>query len=363
MISVIINNHNYGEYIGQAIESVLSQNFRDFEVVIVDGASSDSSREIIYEYVTGYPDRITSIMKTTSGQAAAINAGFAVCRGDIIALLDSDDCFLPGKLEKIALLHQKYDFVGTACKRSDGKNHDIPKDNADNRQMLLRKYGFIYTYELTTSCISMSRRLAEQILPMPEENYVTYADAYIKVLAQYQSNIYFCDEPYSLYRIHERNTMASSKKNKEMNIFLSKLYQNVFENINERIKKAGLMPIPFLGRDNYKKAFCVANPRINLVKGKNYAIYGVGLNSYRLLRLKEIFSIDFVFAIDSDPNKQGGYWEGIKIISSQEAIDRRSEFEQILIGATFYNEISRSLVKQGLVENEDFIGNIVINDY
>ena len=211
MISILINNHNYGQFIGEAIDSILDQDYKDLEIVVVDGISEDNSRAVIMDYVNRYPEIISVVFRSGSGQAAAINAGFAISKGDIIALLDADDCFLPGKLSRIAELHKDFDFVGTASKRTDGKDHDIPQDDPSVRRRLLRDYGFVYTYELTTSCISMSRELASRILPMPEEGYITYADAYIKVLAQYYSNIHFVNERLSLYRIHQKNTRSIIK--------------------------------------------------------------------------------------------------------------------------------------------------------
>ena len=363
MISVLVNNHNYGRFIGEAIESVLSQDYADYELIIVDGISDDDSRVIIHKYTEKYTDIITTIYRNGSGQAAAINAGFAVCRGDVIALLDSDDCFLPGKLRRIAELHEVYSFVGTASKRSDGKDHDIPIDNSNNRQLLLRRFGFIYTYELTTSCISMRRDFAEQILPMPEDGYMTYADAYIKVMAQYYDNIYYCPERLSLYRIHEKNAMASSVDNKGMNAFLTTLYERVFRDANRKLLSENKAGIPDLSDAGYREAFDIANPEVEIHDGAKYAIYGIGLNSYRLLKLKEAYSIDFVLAIDSDPRKSGTIWEGMEVVTPDEGIRRREEYEKILIGATFYQSISQTLEGKGLRENKDFVGNLILNDF
>lgn len=363
MISVLMNNHNYGRFLEAAIDSVLSQDYKDFELVIVDGISDDDSRVIINEYTEKYPDTITAIYRNASGQAAAINAGFAVCRGDIIALLDSDDCFLPGKLGRIAKLHETHSFVGTASKRTDGKDHDIPIDDSKERTRLLQKYGFIYTYELTTSCISMRRELAEKILPMPEDDYMTYADAYIKVMAQYYDGIHYCSERLSLYRIHEKNAMASSVDNRKMNAFLTNLYRTVYKDANRLLISENKKSIPILSNKGYRDAFDIANPNVGIHDSGKYAIYGIGLNSYRLLKLKEAYSIDFVLAIDSDPKKAGTVWEGIEVISPEDGVRRRGEYEKILIGATFYSSISRLLQSQGLIENNDFVGNLILNDY
>jgi glycosyltransferase involved in cell wall biosynthesis len=96
-VSIIINNYNYGHFLGAAIDSALAQSYAHTEVVVVDDGSTDDSREVI----AGYGDRIRSIMKTNGGQASAFNAGFAASEGDVICLLDSDDFFYPNKVEQV----------------------------------------------------------------------------------------------------------------------------------------------------------------------------------------------------------------------------------------------------------------------
>jgi glycosyltransferase involved in cell wall biosynthesis len=94
--SVIINNYNYGRYLEEAIDSVLAQNFpeEEREIIVVDDGSTDDSRE----RMMNYGNRIRCVMKDNGGQASALNAGMAAAEGEIIALLDSDDFWRPGKL-------------------------------------------------------------------------------------------------------------------------------------------------------------------------------------------------------------------------------------------------------------------------
>ncbi len=94
-LSVVINNYNYGRYVGAAIDSVLAQTHGDFELIIVDDGSSDDSREVIGRY---RDSRIRTIFQANQGQGAALKAGFAAASGDAIALLDSDDEWHPQKL-------------------------------------------------------------------------------------------------------------------------------------------------------------------------------------------------------------------------------------------------------------------------
>jgi glycosyltransferase involved in cell wall biosynthesis len=97
LVSVIINNYNYGRFLQDAIDSALNQTYSHTEVIVVDDGSTDNSREIL----ASYGDKITPVLKENGGQASAFNAGFAASQGDIICFLDSDDIFLP---EKVAIV-------------------------------------------------------------------------------------------------------------------------------------------------------------------------------------------------------------------------------------------------------------------
>ncbi|ROH89149.1 glycosyltransferase family 2 protein [Stagnimonas aquatica] len=91
-ISFLINNFNYGRYVGRAIESVLAQDHPDCEVIVVDDGSTDESVDVI----RGYGERIQTCFKPNGGQASAYNEGFRRSSGDLVVFLDSDDVLYPG---------------------------------------------------------------------------------------------------------------------------------------------------------------------------------------------------------------------------------------------------------------------------
>lgn len=88
-ISIVIPNFNTGEYLEKAIDSVLSQNYPDKEVIVMDGDSSDNSIEIL----KSYEDRIVWFSEKDKGQYDAINKGLKISKGDIFAYLNSDDWY------------------------------------------------------------------------------------------------------------------------------------------------------------------------------------------------------------------------------------------------------------------------------
>ena len=109
-ISVVMITYNHEKYIAEAINSILSQTYSDFELIIVDDGSSDNTLKIIREYDDS---RILVVEQENSGPSIALNAGINKSRGEFIALMSGDDVSLPNRLmtqiEQIEL--QKADMI------------------------------------------------------------------------------------------------------------------------------------------------------------------------------------------------------------------------------------------------------------
>ena len=101
LISIVLPTYNSETFIAAAIESVLQQSERRFELIIVDDCSTDDTARIIAGYASADERIITLRMACNSGPAAARNAGFDVARGRWIALLDSDDTYVPQRLARL----------------------------------------------------------------------------------------------------------------------------------------------------------------------------------------------------------------------------------------------------------------------
>jgi glycosyltransferase involved in cell wall biosynthesis len=99
LVSVIIPCFNRERFVRETVESVLSQTWQNVELIVVDDGCTDGSRTIL----ESYGDLLTILEHTgrvNKGQSAAINLGLRHCRGEYIAILDSDDLFAPEKIEK-----------------------------------------------------------------------------------------------------------------------------------------------------------------------------------------------------------------------------------------------------------------------
>jgi glycosyltransferase involved in cell wall biosynthesis len=88
-VSVVIPSYNQGRFIGDTIESVLNQDYRAIEVIVIDGGSRDQTLDVLRRYAA----RISYISEQDRGQSDAINKGFRRARGDIVTWLNSDDLY------------------------------------------------------------------------------------------------------------------------------------------------------------------------------------------------------------------------------------------------------------------------------
>ena len=94
--SAVIPAYNRGKYIARAIESVLAQTVKDFEIIVVDDHSTDDTLRIAESYVVKYPEvRVFCQDENAHGAQAARNRGWKEAQGEWIAFLDSDDTWTP----------------------------------------------------------------------------------------------------------------------------------------------------------------------------------------------------------------------------------------------------------------------------
>jgi glycosyltransferase involved in cell wall biosynthesis len=107
-ISIVTPSYNLGKYIRRAIDSVLTQNYDNFEFFVIDGGSTDETIEILSEY----DDKLKWISEPDEGQTDAINKGLNLSTGDIFAWLNADDYYEGGAFEKVTEVFKRHPEVG-----------------------------------------------------------------------------------------------------------------------------------------------------------------------------------------------------------------------------------------------------------
>jgi glycosyltransferase involved in cell wall biosynthesis len=192
LVSVIIPTFNRARAVGSAIDSVIVQNYPNFELIVVDDGSSDHTRALL----SAYKDAILAIHQPNKGVSAARNRGVAAAAGDLIAFLDSDDYWLPGKLsEQVAFFQSHPDAV--ICQTEEIWIRNGRRVNP--RQRHLKPSGDIFIPSLSLCLVSPSavmvkRALFDEIGGFDEdlpacEDY----DLWLRVSARYP--VHLIDKP------------------------------------------------------------------------------------------------------------------------------------------------------------------------
>jgi glycosyltransferase involved in cell wall biosynthesis len=213
LVTVLIDNYNYEQYLALAIDSALGQTYQPVEVIVVDDGSKDNSRAVI----ESYGDRIKSVLKVNGGQGSAFNAGLPEITGEIVCLLDADDVFVPDKLKKVVNLFQsmpEVDWVFHALQDVNGAgdpiaaspDHGFFEDQVLDLRELIRQ-GQELPYLPPTSALCFRRSLLQQILPMPEALRIS-SDNFLCLSSAFLSKGYLYGQPLSQYRIHGKNLYA-----------------------------------------------------------------------------------------------------------------------------------------------------------
>ena len=217
-VSILINNYNYSQYIGQAIDSALKQEYSDVEVIVVDDGSVDNSREVI----DNYGEQLISVFKKNGGQASAMNAGYDACSGDVIIFLDSDDVLLPKVSSDVAEVFRLNSLVVKVQFRLRVVNANLEPTggvlppsglkmpNGDITDQIARCRSYTHP---PTSGNAFRRSAIDGLMPIPEEIYKKGSASYLVYNAPMYGEITSLDYISGLYRMHDVNISESDVHN------------------------------------------------------------------------------------------------------------------------------------------------------
>ena len=133
-ISIVIPSYNAVEFIEETIQSILSQDFPQFECIVVDGGSGDGTSEILKKY----EGRLTWISEKDRGQSEAINKGLKMASGDIVTYICADDVYERDCFQKVARFFE----ANPAVKWAYGKCRNINEKGLEVRRPVTRYKGF-----------------------------------------------------------------------------------------------------------------------------------------------------------------------------------------------------------------------------
>lgn len=209
LVSVIIPTYNRAHLVTEALRSVFGQTFKEYEVIVVDDGSTDGTGEILKSYA----DRIRYIYQENEGIAGARNRGILLSRGKYIAFLDSDDRWLPEKLERQIAYLEAHPKVGLLCThlfryeigREEAREKCPPKFPKDFEELLEGPNGVPTSTAVVRRDCFMAVGLFDPTLP-PIEDW----DMWLRIAQRFQMDC--LKEVLSENRKHPENTTKDLTK-------------------------------------------------------------------------------------------------------------------------------------------------------
>lgn len=207
LVSVIVPVYNAKQYIEETLESILNQTYKQIEIICIDDMSSDGSRDLLREYSQKYSQVVPILLEQNAGVSNARNVGIEKAKGRYIAFLDSDDVWMPEKIEKQIRFMQEnnYGFTFTGYRFMDSNSEKL-------NTVVHAKKELTYNELLKHNAIScltvvIDRNKIEEIY-MPKIHHEDYV-AWLRILKR-GHKAYGLDELLALYRTR-RNSLSGNK--------------------------------------------------------------------------------------------------------------------------------------------------------
>lgn len=214
-VSVIIPSYNHAKYLKERIDSILLQTFRDFELIILDDASTDNSREIIFKYIKSNPEIITCFNDQNSGSPfKQWNKGVSMAKGEYLWIAESDDFADPDFLQRTFTEILKSDETGLVYCDSWVLNEQkrIRYRFSDKMYLnLLTLKSFIRNPIPNVSSV-LIRKSAYLEAGAAEITMKYCGDWFLYLKIRKSSEVTYIPDPLSTFRLHEHSRYHSHYK-------------------------------------------------------------------------------------------------------------------------------------------------------
>lgn len=215
-VSVLVASYNYAHYVAQALDSIIAQDypFELFDVIVVNDGSKDNTAEVVQPYVDRYPEQIRLINQENSGLVASLNLAASLARGELFAIFDADDVWLPHKTRQQVNLLSSDPTMTMVCSNMafiDGENTRTGEQlHSLALQMKLSEPGVGTFPQLLKSNFGMQssllfKREVFQVAPPA----ATYTDWWFMLSAAYEGTVGYIPDDLALYRMHTQNLTAA----------------------------------------------------------------------------------------------------------------------------------------------------------
>ena len=221
LVSVVIPMYNAGQFINETVRSVMGQEYRNWEMLVVDNCSTDASRDIVSDLAKEDPRiKLISSPSNSGSPARPRNMGIQNAKGKYIALLDADDLWLKNKLiRQVDFLEQHNDvfmLYSQYLVMKDGRILDKKIAPPEHKMKSGRIFDSLFLSDNFIPCLTVVFRNRHADNYLFDENPRSMEDFDLWLRISKNEVISFIDKPLAVYRVHDRSTTA------DIGVFLSK---------------------------------------------------------------------------------------------------------------------------------------------
>jgi glycosyltransferase involved in cell wall biosynthesis len=209
-VSVYVPTYNNARFLPECLDSILSQSFQDFEIVVVDDGSQDGSNEILLDYQSRYPNKIRYFFHPGHGHkgfAPTCNLAIQHSQGEYVARNDSDDIWYPDKLEQQVSILENYSEIGLVysyAKYIDEVGNELPGlcgiDVTNDENPVIQ---LLYSQQIPENTVIFRRKVIEKVGAYDESLVYSDWDFIVRVFSHWKAA--FIQKPLVKYRIHGGN--------------------------------------------------------------------------------------------------------------------------------------------------------------
>jgi glycosyltransferase involved in cell wall biosynthesis len=398
VISVIVPAYNVEKYIDRCINSILSQDYRNFEVIIIDDCSTDNTLNIIKKnYFNDTRVRVIQ-HEENLGLGPARNTGLKNVQGQYVFFVDSDDWIEPGTFSKLIKIAQDHDTDITACGvqrvYEDGTKDTFHSNN-------IKTVGGSAALELlsqyTIPDVAWNKLYKRSLIDKYRLQFpaIFHEDVNFAIQALYYCNSYIAipDQLYNYYqssqsitrrKISEKHIYSYIQLFKLLNQFLQKVNQdkeNIDSTVQQKLNSSIIRNVKYrlltfyaqteanernsILRELYTKEFgdafyyvqglidsliedrkpsdaVLALTTLKQFKGKKVVFFGTGSAS---MSIYNAFPLQIAYFIDNDPDKWHSEFLGLPIYDPKRVLEEDKDKLAIIIASQYYDEISMQLTK------------------
>lgn len=215
MIDILLSTYNGEKYLSEQLDSLFSQSYNDFRIIVRDDGSSDKTKDILLEYKNKFNNKLDVYFENNVGPKNSFFELIKKSTNDYVMFCDQDDIWLDNKLEIMINVIKQYNNIPTLVycdlKVVDENLNIICNSFYDYQGIDRYKNSFfdLVKKSVFPGCSLMLNRKLVEIIKYADVNNIRMHDCYVGLIASYFGNVVYIDEKLNLYRQHSDNTIGA----------------------------------------------------------------------------------------------------------------------------------------------------------